>query len=355
MDSFALTPIPSDLEQIAEDLYGDGAWVIAKAASDAEKKKRRDRALQNVAIGTNVVGSVAGPAAIGLAYRSAKKNEGGTPRAYAPNVINRMQNRQSKGKVRARPVRVAGMKAQQAVNALNKPGGRGRAAKIGAAATGGTMIGLQGVNWGGDMLSAKLIGDQKKKDKVAKAEKKEQVFVEPPRVRLVRLGADAAFDTARVAPIVASRAKDQKKVKKNESSMDIHWQGEISKMDTDKRQVFGWASIVEMDGKPVVDLQGDIMTVEEIEKAAYDYVLNSRKGGNQHERTADGPRHVSDLVESFLVTPEKKEQMGLPDSVPTGWWVGFQINDDETWDQVKKGKRTEFSIHGSGTRKAVDL
>ena len=185
----------------------------------------------------------------------------------------------------------------------------------------------------------------------------EKPVAEPVKIKLVRLGADAAFDTARTAPMVAAKqkAKKQAKVAKNETGMDIHWQGEISKMDTDKRQVFGWASIIEIDGKPVVDLQGDVMTVEEIEKAAYNYVKESRKGGHEHERSEDGPRHVSDLVESFLVTPEKKEQMGLPDSVPTGWWVGFQVHDDEVWDKVKDGKLKNFSIHGSGVRKNVEV
>lgn len=134
---------------------------------------------------------------------------------------------------------------------------------------------------------------------------------------------------------------------------DVVWRGEISKVDADRQQVFGWASIVEVDGAPVVDLQGDYISVEEIEKSAYSYVQKSRKGGNMHARDGADPHHVSDMIESFVVTPEKKEKMGLPDSVPTGWWVGYQVHDAETWDLVKSGKRTGFSIHGSGTRKAI--
>jgi hypothetical protein len=41
--------------------------------------------------------------------------------------------------------------------------------------------------------------------------------------------------------------------------------------------------------------------------------------------------------------------------MPTGWWVGFQVNDDATWQQVKNGERREFSIHGSGIRKDIEL
>jgi len=127
--------------------------------------------------------------------------------------------------------------------------------------------------------------------------------------------------------------------------------GEISKVDADKRQVFGWCSLSSIDGEPVVDLQGDYAPLDEIEKAAYAYVTDSRKGGNMHAREGEDPRHVANLVESFVVTPEKLEKMGLaPDALPHGWWVGFKVDDEETWQQVKKGERTGFSIHGKGQR-----
>lgn len=136
---------------------------------------------------------------------------------------------------------------------------------------------------------------------------------------------------------------------------DVVWEGTFSKLDEEKRQAFGWASVVQIDGKPVVDRQGDWITPEEIEKAAYNYVLTNRKGGNQHKRTDDDmPLHASDIIESFVVTPEKIEKMGLPSDFPCGWWVGYKFHDDTAWDEVKKGIRTGFSIHGRGKRRDVD-
>ncbi|CAB4194568.1 Phage-like element PBSX protein, XkdF [uncultured Caudovirales phage] len=135
---------------------------------------------------------------------------------------------------------------------------------------------------------------------------------------------------------------------------DVVWSGQIEKADDDKRQVFGWASIVEIDGKPVVDRQGDWITPDEIEKAAYDYVLKSRKGGHQHRRDGDQPFHAADMIESFVLTPEKISKMGLPEETPVGWWVGYKVHDDEAWSKVKKGEVTGFSIHGRGKRKEVD-
>jgi hypothetical protein len=140
---------------------------------------------------------------------------------------------------------------------------------------------------------------------------------------------------------------------------DVTWTGVIAKVDADKRQVFGWASVSRINGEDVVDLQGDVVPIEEIEKSAYKYVIESRKGGDMHRRVKkfdDGtvPHHTADMIESFVVTPEKLEKMGLPsDALPHGWWVGYHVNDDEQWALVKSGKRAGFSIHGSGTRTPV--
>ena len=137
---------------------------------------------------------------------------------------------------------------------------------------------------------------------------------------------------------------------KKSDDLDIVWEGEISKVNTDKQQVFGWASIVELNGEPVVDLQGDYISIDEVEKSGYDYVKKSRKGGDMHLRDGDQPVHASDMIESFIVTPEKKQALGLPDEMPVGWWVGYQVNDPDVWAKVKSGERTGFSIHGRGRR-----
>ena len=135
----------------------------------------------------------------------------------------------------------------------------------------------------------------------------------------------------------------------------VDWEATFSKVDDEKRQVFGWASIVSVDGKPVIDRQGDVIELEEIEKSAYDYVINSRTGGRQHRRDVDGKAFkASDMIESLVVTPEKREHLGLPSDSPTGWWVGFKVHDDDTWAAVKRGEVTGFSIHGTGKRVPIE-
>jgi len=140
----------------------------------------------------------------------------------------------------------------------------------------------------------------------------------------------------------------------NKANIDpakYEFDGEVKKSDAEKRQVFGWCSLSKVDGVDVVDRQGDYVPIDEMEKSAYHYVVNSRKGGDMHQRVGDQPLHTSDLIESFVVTPEKLEAMGLePDAVPHGWWVGFKVNDEQQWENVKKGDRVHFSIHGKGRR-----
>lgn len=118
-------------------------------------------------------------------------------------------------------------------------------------------------------------------------------------------------------------------------------------MDEDRRMVFGWAYVAKRaDGSAVVDHSGDrVDNVDSLEFSAYDYVLKSREGDVMHTR-----KQTSVLIESMVFTAEKCEALGLDkDAVPTGWWVGFKILDDEAWEGVKSGKYAMFSIEGKGT------
>lgn len=124
----------------------------------------------------------------------------------------------------------------------------------------------------------------------------------------------------------------------------------IVKQQEDQRLVFGWANIsIKADGEEIVDLQGDITTIEDVEQAVYEYVLEFREAGEQHKKKGTGR-----LVESIVFTEEKLEKMGLDKKdVPLGWWVGFKIDDDEAWEKIKNQEYLMFSIEGQGTRKAV--
>lgn len=119
---------------------------------------------------------------------------------------------------------------------------------------------------------------------------------------------------------------------------------EIKKIDEDERLVFGWFSVVEKDGVLLKDSQGDYIEPEELEKAAYKYVLDARIAGDSHVR-----KGVGHLVESIVFTKDKQEALGIELGC-VGWWGGFHINDDSVWDKIKKGEYPMFSIGGTGTR-----
>lgn len=128
------------------------------------------------------------------------------------------------------------------------------------------------------------------------------------------------------------------------------WNADIQDIDEDKRQVFGFATVTHVDGEEVIDRQGDYIPLEEIEKAAYNYVLTSRVGGDMHSRDGEGPKHTADLIESVVFSPEKAEAMGIEDCPKYGWWIGMRVNDEDQWNMVKNGERTGISIHGRGKR-----
>lgn len=121
----------------------------------------------------------------------------------------------------------------------------------------------------------------------------------------------------------------------------------IEKADDEKRLAFGWASVaVRVGGEVIVDWQEDIVEPEELEKAAYNFVLLYREGGEMHERGG-----VAELIESVVFTEEKMDAIGIPrNTIPIGWWIGFKVTDPDVWEKVKDGTYKMFSIEGAAER-----
>lgn len=127
----------------------------------------------------------------------------------------------------------------------------------------------------------------------------------------------------------------------------------IYKTDDDKRLVFGWASVsIKVDGEQLEDRQKDIIDPEDLEEAAYEYVLNFRDTGEEHIKSM---RKKGKLVESCVFTAEKQKAMGIPEgTLPIAWWIGFKIEDDDAWARVKNGTYKMFSIEGKANRIPVE-
>lgn len=309
----------AQVRDIADFLFGDEAPEVVSKMNPAQSDLATHRQRQaKIALATNVVGLTSGAAALG----GATKKFSGQLKAVkgtAPKVVGGARKLGLGERVPGsfKPVVEGAAKVGTKVaDVASKP-------KV-ALGVAGAGLGLQAANMAGDAIANRVLSRDAKSPATTG-------------------GATTLVHTTKT------------KIGKNftPAESEIVWEGEFSKVDSDKRQVFGWASVVKKDGQDVVDLQGDYIAIDEIEKAAYDYVIKSRKGGNQHQRDGEMPLHVSDMIESFVVTPEKIEKMGLPEDTPLGWWCGFHINDDKTWAQVKNGERTGFSVHGRGARSAV--
>jgi hypothetical protein len=122
---------------------------------------------------------------------------------------------------------------------------------------------------------------------------------------------------------------------------------EISKFYDDEQLVFGWASVArDASGTRPLDWQDDYIDAEDLEPAVYKFNLDYRDTNEMHSGPVKGK-----LVESVMFTKEKMKAMGIPEGVvPEGWWVGFKIDDRETYMKVRQGIYKMFSIEGSGQR-----
>ena len=136
--------------------------------------------------------------------------------------------------------------------------------------------------------------------------------------------------------------------------------GEISKSDDEQRIVFGWAYVShDKNGNQIVDKSGEFVSdPEEMENAAYTFMLNSRRGEDTHgvfSKDAPAPPRKADVIESTFFSKEKRDAMGIPDGIlpESAWWIGVKIHDDELWKAYKSGDRKMFSIHGSAKTRKV--
>lgn len=124
----------------------------------------------------------------------------------------------------------------------------------------------------------------------------------------------------------------------------------IVKTDDSQRLVFGWASVSkDRTGLLIEDHHKDIIEPDVLEKAAYDFVLYGGGANEMHRGPMKGQ-----IIESFMVTPEKLHAMGLESkSAPqAAWWVGVKLEQD-AYAKVKSGLYKMFSIKGQSAVEMV--
>ena len=114
----------------------------------------------------------------------------------------------------------------------------------------------------------------------------------------------------------------------------------VLKLDEEKRLVYGWFSVVEKGGEPVVDTQDHIIEEAVLQKAVHNFITQSRVGKVMHEGG-----QASVLVDSMVFTKDVQKALGI-DLGMVGWFGAFKVLDDAAWEAAKKGELPAFSIGG---------
>lgn len=121
----------------------------------------------------------------------------------------------------------------------------------------------------------------------------------------------------------------------------------IEKFNEDQRIAFGRAYTSVIKGRPVVDNDGDLVEVAELEKAAQAFA------SQRAIKVTHRGRQTGELVESLVTSPDKARAMGLPADSDVAWWVGVRIDDGDAWAAVKRRELREFSFGGDGVRTEI--
>jgi len=121
----------------------------------------------------------------------------------------------------------------------------------------------------------------------------------------------------------------------------------VLKVDTARRLVYGWFSVIEERGATVVDYDDDVIRAGALLDAAHEFLLESRAGKLMHRG-----KRVADLVESVVFTKDVQAALGIDLGV-VGWFGAMKIRDDELWKRVLAGEFQAFSIGGVSRRREI--
>ena len=147
------------------------------------------------------------------------------------------------------------------------------------------------------------------------------------------------------ARITSDAPEEVTETREDSEKTEKSWSAVLKAMDGEKRLAYG--VVLKPD---VIDAQGDIMTQEDIEKAAHDFFINSRIMDLQH--TEDLPSDRAVPVESYIA-PQDMVVGG--NKIAKGSWVMVtHIPDEVIWTQIKKGRIMAYSIRGLGKRTPIE-
>lgn len=123
---------------------------------------------------------------------------------------------------------------------------------------------------------------------------------------------------------------------------------EIVKANDERRLLTAITNIVtDSEGKPVVDHQGDVIKIDNLEQSFIDAF--SIHGGMGMGGTMHRNKGGVDVVQHFTLSKGEREALGFGPGPEMGI-VKLRVTDDQIWADVKAGKYPEVSIGGEGER-----
>lgn len=93
-----------------------------------------------------------------------------------------------------------------------------------------------------------------------------------------------------------------------------------------------------------LDSHGTFMRAQDIEQAAHSYLEYVRAIGDEHDTLVPAV-----VVESYIAPVDMtfEDVTGAEQTVKRGSWIlVHRVCDDEYWQQIKRGERVGYSIHG---------
>lgn len=120
--------------------------------------------------------------------------------------------------------------------------------------------------------------------------------------------------------------------------------GRVIAKDDVKKIVWAWANVITEGGVPVVDVQDDMITPDELVKCTTDFMVDERVGNTDH---VGGQTHM--VIHSLPLTYELAKAFGIQTD-NEGWLVGLRVDDEPTMQRVDVGDLIALSIEGSGDR-----
>jgi Putative phage serine protease XkdF len=117
----------------------------------------------------------------------------------------------------------------------------------------------------------------------------------------------------------------------------------FAKLDDEKKLVYGVVLVPEVE-----DLQEDIISAEEVEKAAHGFMAKYRTAGEMHKTEAPAIP-----VESYIA-PMTLDLGGEEPIAKGSWVIVMKVLDDVFWtEKIKSGEYAGFSIGGYSYREKI--